>query len=305
MYRYWDGNAWSAATSPIPTAAPPSSGIGSQQPTQPGYGQQYGEQGYGHQGYGQRAYGQQPGSAYTNYQQAASKKTPIGWWIGGAALVLVLVLVGVFAVRAISNSTGGGGNGPGGTATTDVCPPEDTKAPTPVPQPNDGRVHGGQLSYPMLPPPWSAPRPDDRVPFGRGVLSQTVTIEPNYDGLGRSWVASVIVGELLAGDGFFSPQQGSEIVAKCVIGRFYGNAEVGRDDLVNKAITVDGKEAWEVESHLTFDIPKLKTKGELMIIVIVKTSATASSLFYASIPDTSPGLVQPARDTMKSLKVTS
>lgn len=78
--------------------------------------------------------------------------------------------------------------------------------------PADGRVHGGALSYPRL-----AAR--GRRPLKRtGCRSdatcwQTVTIEPNYKA-NSSWVASVLVGELVAGDGFFSPQQGSEIVVK-------------------------------------------------------------------------------------------
>jgi hypothetical protein len=53
----------------------------------------------------------------------------------------------------------------------------------------------------------------------------------------------------------------------------------------------------------SFDIPKLKTKGETAIVLIVATSTDASSLFYASIPDTSPQYLQPARDTMAALKV--
>ena len=36
----------------------------------------------------------------------------------------------------------------------------------------------------------------------------------------------MLVGELQAGDGFFTPEQGSQIVVKCILGEFYGNAEV-------------------------------------------------------------------------------
>ena len=32
-------------------------------------------------------------------------------------------------------------------------------------------------------------------------------VEQNFDGLGSSWVASILVGELIAGDGFFSPRR--------------------------------------------------------------------------------------------------
>ncbi len=140
------------------------------------------------------------------------------------------------------------------------------------------------------------------MPYGRDIAEQEVVIEPNYKG-NSSWVASVLVGELAAGDGFFSPQEGSEIVVKCLLGAFYDNAAVTRDDKVNKAMTVGGKDAWVVETHLSFNIPNLKTKGETAIILIVATSTDTSSLFYASIPDTSPEYLQPARDAMAALTV--
>ena len=84
-------------------------------------------------------------------------------------------------------------------------------------------------------------------------------------------MASVLIAQLLAGDGFFGPQQGAEVVADCAVGRFYGDAPAGREDRRNEAITVDGRPAWMIESHLTFDIPDIRTTGELMIIVVVDT----------------------------------
>ena len=157
------------------------------------------------------------------------------------------------------------------------------------------------MSYPMLGAPWSSPTPDTRVPFGRDVLSQLVTVEDNYTP-GNNWVASVLVGELQAGDGFYTPEQGSQIVVKCILGAFYGDNEVDSNVTVNQAATIDGHEGWLVESKLTFDIEGLRTKGELLIVAIVTTGSTAG-LFYASIPDTRPELVQPARDALRSLQV--
>jgi hypothetical protein len=54
--------------------------------------------------------------------------------------------------------------------------------------------------------------------------------------------------------------------------------------------------------HLTFDIAGLKTKGELLIVAIV-SAGNRSGLYYASIPDTVPELVQPAHDALKELRV--
>ena len=46
----------------------------------------------------------------------------------------------------------------------------------------------------------------------------------------------------------------------------------------------------------------LRTKGELLIVVIVATD-TRSGIYYASIPDTVPELVKPARQALADLRV--
>ena len=64
------------------------------------------------------------------------------------------------------------------------------------------------------------------MPFGSDVQSQLVPDQINYDGNGANWVAQILVGELQAGDGFFTPEQGAQIVVKCILGAFYGNNPV-------------------------------------------------------------------------------
>jgi Protein of unknown function (DUF2510) len=307
LYRYWDGKAWSAATSPNPSASPPSPLLGA--PSTPGQGDA-GQGAYGSRPlgagsaqpnpYGQQAYG---AGAYANFQSVQKKRSPIGWWIAGAALVIVIVVVAVIAIRAL---TGGGTipgiPGGGGQPTSEVCPKPSSASPEETAtHPNDGRVHGGPVSFPELAAPWEAPRGDERVPFGRDVLEQTVTIEPNYQP-NSNWVASILVGELQAGDGFFTPEQGSHIVVKCILGAFYGDNPVKSDVKVNKATTIDGHEGWVVESQLSYDIPGLKAKGELLIVAIV-AAKDSSGLYYASIPNNAPELVAPARESLAQLKV--
>jgi hypothetical protein len=140
--------------------------------------------------------------------------------------------------------------------------------------------------------------------IGSDVRNQLIPVETNYDGKGANWLASILVGELQAGDGFFTPEQGSQIVVKCILGSFYGDNPVNSNVKVNQKVTIDDHEGWLVESQLTFDIPGLETKGELLIVAIV-SAGNRSGLYCASIPDTTPELVQPARDTLKQLQVAS
>jgi len=293
MFRYWTGTTWSASLSRDPNAAPPPGGLGA-----PSSGFQAGNQGASSFGQG----GYVPGQAYVAPEQ---RKKPVGAWVLLAVGLVVVAVVGGFVIRGIlgtGNTAGTPANPGGGQATTNPCPTNKGTA-SKVPHPNDGRVYGGMLSYPRFGAPWGAPREDTRLAFGRDVMYQFLTVEPNYDGKNSDWGASVLVGELAAGDGFYSPEEGSKIVMKCIVGAYYGDAKVGRQDLVDKAMTVDGKDAWLLESHLTFDITGLKAKGELAIVLIVATSAESSSLYYASIPDNAKQYEAPARDAMAKLKV--
>lgn len=270
MYRYWTGTEWTAAITASPATTPPPAGpVGIPPDPQP-------------------------------------KRSNVGWWIGGIGVLVALGLVIWLVTQGVGRFIPGSGSDPvpGGNPSQDVCPKVDeSETPTPPPQRNDGRVHGGRISYPQLDYPWGEVSSDPRVPFGRDVAEQVVLVEDNYDGQGHSWVASVLVAELVAGDGFFNPQEGAEIVMRCVVGVFYSDAPVDRDDQVSKAVTIDGHDAWLLESHLSFDIEGLQTKGELAIIAIVDTGAESASLFYASIPDTTPEFVTDARSAMENLKV--
>ncbi len=300
LYRYWDGRTWSAATSANPQSPAPSRGLlpdtSQQEPAQ---------QGQGPYTYGSAASGYAPGQsgAYANYQTTVQRKSPVGWWVVGGVLLVVIVIIGVIGVRAIAR---GGGTLPDGTTSQpsqDVCPQSSTAPSAAQPDPNDGRVHGGPVSYPRLGDPWSPPYTnEDRVPFGRDVKKQDVLDQQDFDGAGSSWVASVLVAELMAGDGFFTPEQGAHIVVRCILGSFYADNPVESNVTVDKATKIDGHDAWLIESKLSFDIPGLITKGELLIVAGVATGATAG-LYYASIPNTQPELVKPARQALADLRV--
>jgi len=266
MFRYWDGSAWSEVVSPTPLAGPPSQ-YGVEPSTQSG--------------------DEAGGTGYTLKERKPKK--PVGMWLTIIVGVLVLALIVWFLVTRVFGVGGiGGGGNPVGNPTGQTCPQQTTEE-VQVAHPNDGRVYGGSLSYPKLGDPWSDISTDNRVPFGRDVAEQHITIHVNphpknlfdWDG----WMASVLVGELYAGDGFYDPEQGSEIVNTCIFRTFYGDNELTSDTLRSEAYTVDGYDGWITETNLSFSIPNLPTTSELAIVIIVKTSSMSSSIFYASIPN--------------------
>ena len=103
------------------------------------------------------------------------RKRPLGWLIGLGAVLVALIVVVVLVVQRIGGEEPDHGR-PGGPALDRGLP-------------GAGDGHGrsrspatagctrGKLSYPELGSPWSAPEPEDRVAFGKGVLIQSVEIE--------------------------------------------------------------------------------------------------------------------------------
>jgi hypothetical protein len=111
-----------ATATPVPGQGAAAGGIG-----QPPYGQGP----YGQGGYGPSTAG--AGSPYANYQQLEKKKSPVGWWIAGAALVLVIVVIAVIAIRAVVGGTVEVGGGPGaGPASQNACPAERSQSADPT-----------------------------------------------------------------------------------------------------------------------------------------------------------------------------
>lgn len=269
-FRYWDGTAWSPTTTTDPGQPPP----GASAPGLTG-----------------------PGAPSIRGVPGERRKTPVGLLIAAVVGIVLIAVVVTLGVRAIGDRITGGGT-PGGQPTSEVCPTEDTTSDSPAPQPNDGRVHGGVLSYPALPGPWSAPEREYGIPFGRDVLRQDIVIEQD-----PTWLAGVFVGELLSGDGFFSPEQGSEIVMECVSGTFYGTGEVTYEIDRSEALTVDGHDAWVVESDFKFDVSGVDATSERVIIVIISTGEGTAGLFFASIPENAMEHEAAAREAMEGVTV--
>jgi len=293
MFRYWDGSAWSEVVSPTPLAGPPSQ-YGAQPSTPPT---------------------SDSGSGSTGYVlKEAKPKRHVGMWITIIVGVIVLALIVWLVATRVFGFTGfGGGENPAGNPTDTLCP-QQTESPTRADHPNDGRVYGGDLSYPKMGAPWSPVSTIDffatQLPFGRDVADQEILVHtnanPKTSNQWQEWVASVIVGELYAGDGFYDPEDASEIVNKCIYGTFYGAQTVVTADVQrSEAYSIDGYDGWITETNLSFSIPDLATTSELAIVIIVKTSSMSSSIFYASIPGDAMQYKPDVDNAIANLHVTS
>ena len=215
---------------------------------------------------------------------------------------MVLVVVGVLVVRSLGGALLDSPGTPGGNQSPDPCASA-TSSTSPVAPSIGERVSSGQLSYPRLPAPFDAPIDDSRTPFGHDVQSQQALVERSPDGR-TTWVAWALIARLLAGDGFYGPEQGAGVVADCVVALFYDDHEINRTDVRREALTVDGHEAYLIESHLTFDIPGIKAKGETMIVVVVDVGTNGEAgLFYGTIPDNAPQFLPPIRAALAALRV--
>jgi hypothetical protein len=246
--------------------------------------------GYGQQGaYGQNPYatsGTGANSAYQDYQEVKQKKPVGGWIILGVVAVALIVVIALVVRSFIGNGDDDDYTAPPPVNGSEVsiCP-KGALVNERSDHPNDGRVHGGKLSYPKLGSPWEPVIVTDyRIPFGRDVAEQTVTIHSDYGKLGESWVAAVMIGELYAGDGFYAPEEASQIVNKCIFGAFYGDAKVVGEVLRSEAYPLGGHDGWITVTNLSFSIPNLPTTSELVTVIIVQTSQMSSSIFYSSIP---------------------
>jgi hypothetical protein len=215
-----------------------------------------------------------------------------------AVVLAVLVVVAVGVVRTERSPLTGS---PGSVGTpVETCPVDGSAIDGPTDRPPDGRVRGGALSYPELGPPWSSPRTDDRVAYGRDVHQQTIEVERTTSVV---WYASVLVAALDTGQGFVAPQHGAQLMARCIIAHFYADTDVRRDDQVNQAWRVGGHDAWRIESRLHFAVPGIEVTSELMIMAVVDVGGGRAALFYASVPDSVPALVPVVRQTMTALRV--
>ena len=228
-----------------------------------------------------------------------------------AAVVLVLVAVGALVLRdrnrtivdsgpSPTTSASGGRDtspaetpgtspspapvdptGPGATpgTTTGTTPgPAPSSEPCPIgdpltrqDHPEDGRVHGGGLSF--LPAPgWAA---DTRA----ATLSWAYDVGDADEQVRGTWFTGAAVGALSVVD---APdvQSAAELMMSCTASPFLYTNLASRTDLVSQATRFEGLPAWRIRSEIRVDNPYVQVPGDVVEVTVVDLGSPESFAFF-------------------------
>ncbi|SDE56593.1 DUF2510 domain-containing protein [Auraticoccus monumenti] len=288
-YRWWDGRAWTAATSRTPGATPP--------PGPPAAGPGDGRRGRGR-----------------------------GGVIALVAVLAVLALVAALLVPRLLGDDDRADPGPAPTSTVsawdETSRPTPTPTPTPTPvsptpsasggtpsegglescpygdpyvrqdHPVDGRVHGGGLSQEPV-PGW-----EDYAGSG---YTWAYDVAGQYDHVTDRWIASTVVGAISTADGFAEPQQAARDMMDCLASSDYYATFVERQDVVSEAVTVDGRPGWWLRAEIRVD--ERQVEGDVADVVVVDDGSGESLSFFSScapLGDTGRiALIDAARESLR------
>jgi hypothetical protein len=296
MFRFWDGERWTTSVTANPTAQ--GSQPEGQTPVQPS----------GPITQNTSASGYQPiqmSKQTPAFEPEPERSTKVWWGVLIAIVVVVIAVIGFFVLRGATGFDPWEDPGKG-QPTTNPCPATPTTGSPQKPELKDGRIYGGALSYKQLGEPWSAPETESRLAYNSIAAVQMVLDQASYGGTeGQNWVASVLIAELFAGDGFGDLQMGAEKITTCVLGEFYGDTTLTQEIHSSKAVKISGKNAWHISMTLGFSIPGLNATSEDVELILVETAELKYSLFYSSVPNTSSYLLPDVQEAIDSLEVSS
>ncbi len=285
QYRHWDGRAWSSTTTADPSSAPPGSdGPGPTSPT-----------------------GTPP------------RRRRGGAWVAVLAAVLVVLLVTGGLVLSQRRSTvvddplptstvsGGDDSSPTPTPTPTPTTEAPSASPSPTPgrsatlrtepcpvgdplarqdHPQDGRVHGGGLSFPQ-PEGWDSPGPQvSGFSWAYDVGEADRKVEDH-------WYAGYAVGAESVADGFEDARSAAELTMECSATSYFYRDVTSRTDLVDEATTVDGHPAWTIRSEIRVDDDRTTFEGDVVQVTVVDLdSPEAVAFFWGCAPIGDDSLVR-------------
>ena len=288
-YRYWDGSTWSAETTTDPRQPGPGSGGGAI-----------------------------PG-------RRSSSRT--AYVIIAVLVVVVLIVIGaIFVVRnsgagsPITNrtyptSTESGWDDSQPTDTPSSTAPKSpsgtpsnsggSSQPCPFgdpgrrdPHPADGRVYGGNLSFPVA-PNFQPAAPENRLSFAYDVTQQYLPVNSN-----PGWIAQLAVGRLLGTDFSGKPEGIAESIMQCgITTNMYQEYKPTRKDIRSEAITISGKKGWLVEADIAVEKEGLPFAGDKAIFIVVPDGDNWG-MFFGAVPIGDAALTEQLNGVIRDLQAT-
>ena len=273
-YRYWDGSRWSSLTTDDPRRpAPAESPASGSTPSEP---------------------------AQREPPSGPSRRRRLGLVIGVLAIVVTVVVAAAIFVgnfRSLVDSPSPTSTSRSGESSADRTPtptpePQSPSAtPTPLvrcpkgdpnlraPHPNDGRVHGGNLSFEEQ-PTFGPAAFEPRFSFAYDVLQQDLPVSQASD-----WIAQLAVGQLRGKDGFVNdPRNTVESLVRCIInGNMYSPYLPTRTDIRSEGLSIDRHSGWLIESEITVDRPDLAVTGDHTIFIVVRDGKDWG-FFFGAVP---------------------
>lgn len=292
LFRYFDGTAWTSHTTRNPSDPLPG--------------------------------GRSEGGARRN-------RTPL---IIGAAAALVVIIIAAFIIwnpfaddlpTSSSSVSGWDDSSPIASPTPTPTPsdppsrtgktPRDVDTPTPEsstsaesvacdlggpnelpPAEDDGRVHGGPLSFEQL-DDWEAPRSSSRFFFSHDSYVQEMVVPEELP-----WAASVHVGVLEPLPGEPDAAQTTQQLLQCLTtSDFYTSVDVQVTKNDTQKITIGSASATRLDARLEFEHPQLKTTGSDIRIIVVDSDP--ETYYFHAVPKERDDLIKQLDAATASLTV--
>lgn len=166
----------------------------------------------------------------------------------------------------------------------------------PAAEPDDGRVHGGPLSFQKLGNAWSQPYALNRFPFSKDAYVQIQVLHQKL-----AWQASVEVGESTMRPFPGANRATAELLQCLLTSDFYSSMHVKVTEDSSKSIMISGTQAVQRDALLRFHNPELTTTGSRIRIIVVDSDPI--TYYFSAVPMERSDLVSQLDRTTASLRV--
>ena len=287
-YRFWDGQSWGlTTTTELPGGSTPTPGGG---------------------------------------RGGRPRRSGTRWVLVGTALAVVLVLVAVGALvlrqreqdaatpspSPVATSPGGGDGSTAAPTPETASPAAPSATPTPTaepvdcpvgdpfsrqPYPEDGRGHGGSLSFPV-PDGWSYPgEQTSAFTWAYDVGEADLRVQPQ-------WFTSYAAGAVSTADGFEDPRSAAELILRCTLQSSLYRNVLGNPSTVERETTLDGYPAFTLSADVRVQDDRTTFEGDRLVITVVDLDSPESlAFFWGCAPLGDPDRLAQLEDTARSVTV--